>query len=152
MSIEDEVAVLSQTPVLAELDEQALRVVAFSADKRDLRTGETLVLRGERSDGGYFVVSGSFSLHRQPEPEPEADVVRAGGLIGEMALITPTEHPVTAIAREPSSVLKIPRNVFQRVLREYPGSAARVRAMIEHRLVGYTGDLQTLRQKLMGDQ
>ena len=39
-------------------------------------------------------------------------------------MIAVTENSYTAVAREPTSLLRVPRQLFQRVLREYPGSAA----------------------------
>ena len=62
MSLEDEIAALAALPIMSELDEEALRVLVFSTDTRYLSTGETLLRRGERSDGGYFVLSGSLLL------------------------------------------------------------------------------------------
>ena len=147
MPIEDEIAFLSALPILSELDEEALRVLAFSTDTRNLNTGEILLRRGERSDGGYFVLSGALSISRTNSEFDQADVIKPGGLIGEMAMIAVTENQVTAVASEPTTVLRIPRPLFQRVLREYPGSAARLKSAIEKRLVKFAAELESLRQK-----
>ena len=143
MAIDDEIEVLQNLPVLGELEPEALRVLLLSTDTRDLRTGEILVRQGDRPDGGYFVLSGSFAIVREDSPDQEMGSVRAGGLIGEMALITATEAPVTTRAREPSVVIKVPRALFQRLLREYPGSAARLRAAIQKRLDSFLAELAT---------
>jgi CRP-like cAMP-binding protein len=55
-----------------------------------------------------------------------------------MALIAETVRPATAIARLPTVVMFIPRTLFHRVLREYPGGAARLRAAIEANLRNFT--------------
>lgn len=148
MSLENEIALMSNIPVLSELDGEALRILAFSADTRSLQPGDILIRRGSRSDGGYFVLSGSLSLLRDIEKQMEVGVAGAGDLIGEMALIAPTEYAVTAIAREPTTVLRIARTLFQRVLREYPGSAARLRAAIEKRLFEFNADLRQMRERM----
>lgn len=147
MSLDDEIAMMGKLPVLSELDEEALRVLAFSADTRNLNAGNLLIRRGERSEGGYFVISGSLSLFRDVNQEFETGVVGIGGLVGEMAMIAATENAVTAVAREPTTVLRISRTLFQRVLREYPGSAARLRNAIEKHLSAFTAELETLRAK-----
>ena len=74
---------------------------------------------------------------------PAADIVLPGALIGEMALITKTEQPAQAIARENSEVLMISRLLFRRVLGEYPHSAVLIHkdyaerlASMSHRLKG----------------
>jgi CRP-like cAMP-binding protein len=145
MSLEDEITLMARIPVLAELDPEALRILAFSADTRSLQPGDMLFRRGTKSDSGYFVLSGSLSLLRDVESRQEVGVASRGDLIGEMAMIAPTEHSVTVIAREPTTLLRIARTLFQRVLREYPGSAARLRAAIEKKLLLFNGELATLR-------
>lgn len=149
MSLNDDIAILGKLPMLSALEEEALRILLFSADQRVLKTGDVLISKGQRTEGSYFVIEGSFSAYVDPSDTRESGVVRAGALIGEMAMITQTECPATMIAREPSTVLYVPRSIFQRVLREYPASAARLRSMIEQRLGEFTTDLKKLREKLI---
>jgi CRP-like cAMP-binding protein len=44
-----------------------------------------------------------------------------------------TTHPVTAIAREPSSVLKISRDLFRQVLERHPSTAEQLRQVFKSR-------------------
>lgn len=142
MSLEDDIRNLARIPLFAEVEPEALRLVAFSAETKILRTGEYLFLRGDPSDGGYVVMSGSFSLDRSLDRDGNrSQIVGPCALIGELALMTQTERPVSACAREPATVLKISRLLFQRVLREFPHSALRVRASLESRLVSFTRSL-----------
>ena len=57
-------------------------------------------------------------------------VVGRGTLIGELALLTETARPVTATAREPSTVLRIPRTLFLKMLEGYPDAARELRDTI----------------------
>jgi CRP-like cAMP-binding protein len=66
-----------------------------------------------------------------------------------MALIAPSRRPTTAVAREPVSVLEIPRAVFQRVLGQSPRSAERLRRLIGKRLRGFAQDLDELRGRVL---
>jgi CRP-like cAMP-binding protein len=104
-----------------------------------------LFRRGEASDCGYIVLSGSIALDTAGASSPDT-IVRRDGLIGEVALITETVRPVTAIAREPSTVLKVPRTLFHRVLQEFPRSAARIRAGMSKRLAGFVQELEAFRR------
>ncbi|MGK3868204.1 cyclic nucleotide-binding domain-containing protein, partial [Enterococcus faecium] len=47
--------------------------------------------------------------------------------IGELALVVPMARPATATALEQSSVLRISRSLFQRVLESHPEAARRLR-------------------------
>ena len=51
-------------------------------------------------------------------------MVGRGTLLGELALLTETVRPVTATANEPSTVLRIPRTLFLKMLEGYPDAAA----------------------------
>jgi CRP-like cAMP-binding protein len=131
MALDADVQRLAAIPLLSELDVDALRLIAFSAETRILRSGDVLFTKGEPSNGGYVVASGAVALLASDDGGPAAQTVGPGGLVGELALITETIRPATAIARQPTVVQFIARSLFHRVLREYPGDAARLRAAIE---------------------
>ena len=142
MALQDNVRNLAQNPTLRDLEPDALRLIAFSAETRILRAGDVLFRRGEASDAGYVVLSGAIALQAETGQET---VVRAPTLIGESALVTETTRGATATAREPSSVLKVTRALFHRVLDEFPESADRLFQTLLDRLHGLTGELESLR-------
>ena len=117
-------------PFLAELGPEALRLIAFSAETRIFRAGDVMFRRGEPSDGGFLVLVGSVALEG-----PGADqILGPGALIGQHTLISTLPRPATATAREPTTVLKITRRLFHRVLGEFPEGAERLRAHVARRL------------------
>lgn len=140
MALDDDVRDLARLPLFQEIEPEALRLLAFSAETRILRMGDVLFRRGEPSSDGFFVLSGSFQLEDPTKPG-SLKVIPPFSLIGEMALFTNTERPATVIAREPSTVLQIGRHIFHRVLKEYPKSAQRIRTTLEGRLKGFSASL-----------
>ena len=146
MALQDDVRTLASLPAFRDLDPEAVRLIAFSAETRILRAGDVLFRRGEASDGGYVVLSGLVGLEAAPGRET---LVRSPALLGEMALVAETLRPVTAVAREPASVLKGPRMLYRRILAEYPESAARVRAGAAARLFAMRGELESLRRAMV---
>jgi CRP-like cAMP-binding protein len=147
MKLQGDLDTLQQQPLLGLMDTEALRLLAFSAESRILRAGDLLFRRGDLSDGGYLVVSGSIALSTT-DTGPAAQIIGAGGLIGEMALFTALERPATALAREPSQILKLPLAIMRRVLVEFPDSAARLAAAIAQRLTAVSGELSGIRTAL----
>jgi CRP-like cAMP-binding protein len=139
MALEDDIRDMARLPIFQEIEPEALRLLAFSAETKILRKGDVLFRRGEPSDAGFLVLSGSFQVDAPSKRDGAEFVIQAYSLIGEMALLTSTERPATVTAREPSTVLKISRAVFHRVLKEHPKSAIRVRASLESRLARFTG-------------
>ena len=78
---------------------------------------------GDAADGGYVVQEGSFELRPQRARRDGEIVAGPGTLLGELALITETKRPATAIAREPSTVIRISRSLFLKMLEGYPDAA-----------------------------
>jgi CRP-like cAMP-binding protein len=124
------------------MDPEALRRIAFGAETRILRTGDVLFRNGDKSDGGFIVLSGSVALDEKNDGTPPSHMIPPDTLIGETALLIETERAGTAIAREPSTVLRISRDLFRRVLRDDPQSAVRVRAIMAEELKTLVTQLQ----------
>lgn len=145
MALQDDVRSLASNPTLRDLEPDALRLIAFSAEKRELRAGDILFRMGEISDGGYVVLSGSLTLEAGNGP---ATVAYPPALIGDSALIAETARPCTAVALEPSSIMAISRGLFQRVLTENPESAVRLRRLLATRLLALSEDLDAYQRNL----
>jgi len=77
-------------------------------------------------------------------------VAGPGTLIGELALFTETKRPVAAIAREPSSVVRIPRQLFLKMLEGYPDAARRMRDAMATRVNQTAGEFSRVRNVLAG--
>ncbi len=142
MALEDDVAALLRNAIFAALTPEALRLLAFSAETRVLRAGDVLFRRDEPSSGGFVVLSGSIALDASDRGASATRIARPPTLIGEIALLTRTNRPATAIAREPSSVLRISQQLFRRVLSEDPAGAERLRRSLAARLGAFTAELE----------
>lgn len=126
MSIEDDVALLERIPTLRLLGNAALRVIAIGSDQQEFARGAVMFRQGEQADCGYVVQEGGFRLGISDASTSDV-VVERGALIGELALIVPMQRPATATATEFSSVIRITRTLFQRVLDSDPAAARRLR-------------------------
>jgi CRP-like cAMP-binding protein len=124
MSIDDDVALLERVPTLRLLGNAALRMVAIGSEQRDFVRGDVLFRRGDDADAGFVVQRGAFLV----EDGAGAEMVASpGALIGELALVVPMKRPSTATALEHSSVIRVARSLFQRVLESDPAAAHRLR-------------------------
>ena len=149
MSIQDDARQFTQIPFLANLEPRALELIAFSGETRIMRRGEVLFRRGDQADAGYVVLSGRLTLDPGDGRDPVS--VLPGALVGEMALVVETERKTTATVAESSGILRIPRPLFHRVLRENPASAIRLRAFCAKRLTDFAGELDLIRRKMEGE-
>ena len=146
MSLENDLRELGRIPLFAAMEYEALRLIAFAGEARILRAGDVVFRKGDISDGGYVLLNGLRELE-SPLAGGTHRAITPPMLVGELALVTETERPGTLIARSPSSVLKISRDLFQRVLREFPRTATQTRDFIEARLAAYLRDITETSQR-----
>jgi CRP-like cAMP-binding protein len=133
MTIEDDIAFFERVPTLNMLGRPALRILAIGAESRYVHSGGVLFSAGDPADSGFVVQEGAFNLTAREAEGGNSVVVGRGTLIGELALLTETLRPVTATANEPSTVLRIPRTLFLKMLEGYPDAAKKLRDIIAAR-------------------
>jgi CRP-like cAMP-binding protein len=147
MSIEDDVVLLERVPTLRLLGVEALRVLAISSEQQQFARGSILFRAGDEADAGYVVQDGSFRIHVEDGGDREI-IAERGTLIGELALIVPMARPATAIALEYSTLIRIPRTLFQRVLDSDPAAGRRLRDELANRTRQATSDILMASAKL----
>jgi CRP-like cAMP-binding protein len=150
MSIEDDIEFFERVPTLALLGREALRILAIGAANRSLDGGDVLCRQGEAVDAAYVVQEGSFRLTRAGESEAMSRTATAGAIIGEIALLVDSQSAFTATAREPSTVIRIPRTLFVRMLEGYPEAAARLRDSLLAQTEQTAREMRGMRGKLGG--
>ena len=149
MTIEDDIAFLDKVPTFTLLGPHALRILAIGAESRYVHSGEVLFTAGEIADAGYLVQDGAFALRLENVDSETAQVtVERGALLGEFALLTETLRPVTATALEPSTVMRIPRSLFLKMLEGFPDAAQRLRQHLARRAEQTAKDIYAVRDSL----
>ena len=148
MSIENDIAFFERVPTLRLLGREALRVLAIGAESRYLDDGEVLFHAGNAADSGYIIQEGSFILKSDTPVDGLEVKATPGMLLGELALLAETVRPATAIAREPSAVIRLTRNIFLRMLESYPEAAAKLREQLAVRSMQVTKEIGNVRARL----
>ena len=105
---------------------------------------------GEPADGAYIIQRGSFALNTETGNQSEV-IAGPGTLLGETALLAETKRPATARAREDSTVLRISRTMFLRILDGYPDAALGLRDLIASRADQWARELENVCAVLTGD-
>ena len=144
MSLESNVRRMAGTRPFDLLPREAVQLIAFSCERRMLKSGESLFSAGEPADSAYFILSGELSLaiddvERRVEP---------GALVGETALLADMVRRASAKATEDSELLRIPGAVFRRVLSEFPRAAVQMRAAAVARARDFVNQLDEKRARL----
>jgi CRP-like cAMP-binding protein len=120
-------------------------MLAIGSEQRDVARGDPLFNAGDDADAGFIVQRGAFRI----EDGGGAEMVAGpGALIGELALIVPMQRPSTALALEHSSVIRVARSLFQRVLESDPAAARRLRDEFASRTSQIASDILMAGAKL----
>jgi CRP-like cAMP-binding protein len=151
MSLEDDIAFFDQVPTLTVLGKQALRILAIGAETRRLQSGAVLFYAGELADGGYVVQEGSLQLEPGMLSEGKEIIVGPGTLVGELALLTDMVCPATAIAKEPTVVIRISRSLFRKMLEGYPAAAVKLRDVMAERVDGWMREIGAVKAAMEKD-
>ena len=141
MSLEDDIAFFRAG---AHLRGAGQAGAAHPRDRRrnpQLQSGAVLFYAGELADGGYVVQEGSLLLEPGTFSEGKEIIVGPGTLVGELALLTDMVCPATAIAKEPTVVIRISRSLFKKMLEGYPDAAVKLRDIMAERLDDWTREL-----------
>jgi CRP-like cAMP-binding protein len=146
MSVRADAESLRALPVFRQCDPVHLQVLAFSAEKHTFLRGEYLVEAGAPARLAYFILSGSADL-RLAEKDREQTIGQAepGSFIGEVAMIGGTRYSLSAVARDGVTAAAISRDLFNKVVQEYPEFGRAVHAVLAERLEQSVRELEGVR-------
>jgi CRP-like cAMP-binding protein len=146
MSIDDDVALLERVPTLRLLGRESLRMLAIGSEQRDVARGDRLFRLGDEADCGFIIQRGAFRI----EDDAGAELIAGPGtLLGELALVVAMRRPSTATALEYSTVVRVSRSLFQRVLESDPAAAQRLRDEFATRTSQLASDILVAGSKLI---
>jgi CRP-like cAMP-binding protein len=122
----------------------ALRMLAIGSESREFARGDQLFNAGDEADAGYIVQRGAFRVE-----DGGAEIIAGpGALIGELALMVAMKRPSSAVAIEHSTVIRVARSLFQRVLESDPAAARRLRDELASRTSQLASDILMAGAKL----
>ena len=121
----DILALLGQSALFANLEEETLRGFLDDATVRSAAHGEMLFLQGDTVESFFLVVEGWVNLYRMTPGGEEAIVAifTRGQSFAEAAVFTGREFPVSAEAVSNVRLLSIPADVLLRQIRQNPDVA-----------------------------
>lgn len=98
---------------------------------QDMAQGGSFFDEGQSSDRMYYLVEGSVGLIRNRKT---LDIVKAGEVFGEMAVISEQPRSAAAVARSDCKVLWMDARQFQQALQATPEFALMLMNIMNHRL------------------
>lgn len=142
-----EVQVLARCPLFAELGANDLQALASVGYRRKLEPSEALFYAGEEAQGMHVVVSGKvkvFIVSPASGREVVLTVEHPFNTVAELVALDGGPYPASAEAAEPSEVLVLSQDGFQRVLHDNPDIALHLMRMLGRRLRRLVGLVEAI--------
>lgn len=135
--------------LFGRLPEETLNRMAAVLGRRSYGQGEILFHKGDPGDEMYIVEEGAVAIFEPGEAEPGEErplrIFRAGGTLGEMALIDREPRTLSARAVQPTRVLVLKGSDFGHLVRD-PAMAMAIMASLNDRIRYTTDFLSEVRQ------
>jgi CRP/FNR family cyclic AMP-dependent transcriptional regulator len=140
---------LRQIPLFAECDPAHLQIMAFAGERVEFAAGADLFRAGGSGSAAYLILLGEAEVWRsQGEEHITVATARQGAFLGELAMIAGMAYSVNTTAKTPVTATRISRDVFMRVVGEFPDFGAKVMSVLSRRLTGSVGEFDRIRQML----
>lgn len=150
MTLERDIDLLKSVPFFDGIPAEPLKLIAFSAESREVADGQFLFTAGDVAEGGFVVIEGRIDLVDETKsPVRVLERLGPGALLGELALIIETARPVTAMAVGRAKVLVVRRSLFRRMLDEYPEIAVTLRDRIAERIAEMAPGLARIHDRMV---
>jgi len=133
---QEEINVLRNVPIFAELEERELEKIAKLGVRQKYKKGNVVVIEQESGAALFIIVSGKVKIVRMDEDGREVilSIFGPGEFFGEMSLLDGMARSASVIATEKSELLMIHRRDFLELLHEFPSVAISLLAELAMRL------------------
>jgi len=152
VNLHRDVGILRGAPLLQDLAEEQLQLLAFNCGHRSFRAGQYLFRKDESAMSAFVIVSGEVEVLEEDEAEQSGGRFGAGTVLDEFAMIVRAPRPASARALSGVEAMEIPRTVLHRVLEEFPDTAERMRAAIAARLGALVQDMKTIQARFEDEE
>lgn len=149
MLLKDEVGLLRKVPLFAQMDPAKLKLLAFTSERMAFQPGQVVCRQGDVGDAAYVIISGDCDVVAET-PVGEVPLARIGAnaIIGEIAILCDVPRTATVKAGTKIETLKIGKEQFLRLIKEFPDLGIEVMRELADRLSKTTAELSQARNDL----
>jgi len=135
-SASGKLSVLRQHPIFQDLDSEALDQLCRYAKPTSLKRGATIFSKGDQGNSLYIVISGTVKISVSSPDGRNAilNLISAGELFGEVALLDGGERTADATANTNCEIFVIDRRDFLPFVRSQPALAMKFIELLCDRL------------------
>ena len=145
MSIEQEVEILRKIPLFAKIDPAKLKLMCFASERLTFKNGQSLFERGDSGDAAYILIDGTADVIVQNDKPSVVAQVGKNDIVGEIAILCDVPRTATVTATSELTALKITKDLFFRMVTDFPEMGVEIMRVLAHRLEQTTAQLISAR-------
>ena len=143
MSLNEEVELLRNIPLFAKLEPSKLKLLAFTSERITYEADQVLFRQGDVGDAAYIIVDGSAKvLVETGEGEIEVATLGRNDCVGEIASLCDVPRTATVRASSQTVTLRITKDLFFRLVTEFPQMSVEIMRELASRLEQTTQQLR----------
>lgn len=141
MSIEEEVEVLRRIPLFAKVEPAKLKLMCFASERITYRGGQSLFEQGDIGDAAFIIVDGSADVIVTRDAPIVVAQVSKDDIVGEIAILVDIPRTATVTATTELTALKITKDLFFRMVTDFPEMGVEIMRVLAQRLEHTTAQL-----------
>ena len=149
MSLREEFELLRRVPIFAEIEPSKLKLLAFMSERVGFDPGKPLVRQGDPADAAYLIIEGHAEV--MVETPAGSVLVATNGpneLVGEMGILCDAPRNATVCAKDRVVALRISKEPFMRMVREFPTMAVSIMQELAQRVTSTNIQLSAARNEV----
>ena len=143
MSLKQEFELLRRVPIFAEIEPSRLKLLAFMSERVGYDPDKIVVRQGDPADAAYLIIDGHAEVVAETPAGPVIlATLGANEIVGEMGILCNMPRNATVRAEDRLIALRISKESFMRMLREFPNISISIMQELAHRLEASNNQLR----------
>src|SRR5215813_11039858 len=143
MSLKQEFELLRRVPIFTEIEPAKLKLLAFMSERVAFDPGKLLMGQGDPADAAYLIIEGHAEVIAETPAGPVIlATVGANEIVGEMGILCNAPRNATVRAKDRLIALRISKELFMRMVREFPNMAVFIMQVLAHRVESTNNQLR----------
>ena len=148
MNLNEEVEILKGVPIFAKIEPAKLKLLAFTGERMTFGSGQEVCHQGDPGDAMYVILGGVADvLIDTPKGQLRVAQLKKNGFFGETAILCDAPRNATITANESLLTLRINKDMFYRLVSEFPTMAIEMMRELAHRVEDTNQKLRELTDK-----
>ncbi|MBL4907368.1 MAG: cyclic nucleotide-binding domain-containing protein [Sneathiella sp.] len=147
MSLREEVETLRQIPLFAKVDPSKIKLLAFTSERVTFQPGDFICQQGEMGDAAFVIMSGQADVMvNTPSGPITVATMKKNDIVGEIAILINIPRTATIKAASELTTLRITKDLFLRMITDFPEMSVEMMRVLAERLVRTTEELQKAKE------